>query len=1017
VQVTRHGIAIHRPEADGEAGRWRTPPLAEWSLIVNFPAPTSSVILELHPRHDLVFAWWTAGALSGPVRLPPGERVRLDFPAPVDQVRLRGEGFLLAVRIPAGPAGLERRAVVLPHVPLVQTPRPTPPLWATIANLQQPQPPTDQPPDVPPPRHALGFEVRWRPAPREGVTVWPVAEAAPPLDATIFQLDHREVFFAAGAPVEDLGALTAARFLATTRPAPGPLITPQLLAAVRGLALPEERREGIVRHLAAGDTDAAMELLVENVGAWEPVLSDENWIVGDRDATTHEDAMLPGGDVMQVFPEVRRPANAGLDLFWRDVFDLEDVDGVPRRSVPAPGTYHQYRIRAVDPIGRPSETWTETPILRLEKHVPPPLPAAPDETPADQLALPAPTGVWARVLVRDAPDLTDEDRAWLGDDENAIVLRWGWHDQQRLQDPFAREFRVYWSRTPLDTVTGTLDDVLNLGNGQYRVSITLERPVAADLAKDLTLFAGHPFHLGSHTAGSTITAFLDTRLTAVSGAYPEPRRGPIRFPLRPTVDLIRPPAWSERVKTQPITEQTAYAAVLRNRLQLSAQHPRDTVWVGVSAADDQYYVPDALVPRDSRPGNESAIVPVVCTGLYYGRPHFDVEPPLSPVPVLIAPEPAARPIVFPLDLTDYLAGTGLGAGDLVQPERVSADAVFAAYYAAADGRIMARGEPGESDEEISVPPADRAAIAAALGSADTAALDDRYVVYLAGKHPRRDRLFQAATPRPVPLGPLEETLPPKPGRWVYRVRKADAAGHISTGGAMAAMIVRVPTLERGGAPNRAPAAPDDPPGLVRLRLPPEPEVTHAFLFVQPASTTPGPVGEADILRVPNRPDLYPQGIFLLPPTGDPTSPSLVKALADPDVTVGEDGFRRVALGPLDAPPGARLHVWACSVTRDGVPSLLAGPWSVIMPLAPLSAPTLAAVRVAEDLVFTWTWPDAESHDVALEWSADGAAWERVSPVLWAEAPRYRLRGAAAGQYRLLVVSLDGRSAFSDAVTA
>ena len=73
-------------------------------------------------------------------------------------------------------------------------------------------------------------------------------------------------------------------------------------------------------------------------------------------------------------------------------------DGSGQRAKPPLGQLLGYRIRTLDVVGRPSTTWTDAAPVRLEKHEPPPLPAAPSETPADAFLKPAPTGVSARAL-------------------------------------------------------------------------------------------------------------------------------------------------------------------------------------------------------------------------------------------------------------------------------------------------------------------------------------------------------------------------------------------------------------------------------------------------------------------------------------------------------------------------------------------------------------------------------------------------------------------------------------------
>jgi hypothetical protein len=265
----------------------------------------------------------------------------------------------------------------------------------------------------------------------------------------------------------------------------------------------------------------------------------------------------------------------------------------------------------VDAIGRPSDTWRETGTLRLEKWVPPPLPAGHDATKADALSLPGPTGVYARVLVKGAPDLTDAERTQLGAHSNAVILRWGWHDQQRAQDPFAAEFRVYRTRQRLDAIRGTLDAVTSAGPGAYSATLTLERAIAADAARGLRLDAGYPFEILTHTAGTAVTAQLLARIPLAGGAFAVPQTGGVLMPVRLTPDRTRAAAWDERVEVISIASATQYESQpLFDLLDLSAGHPNDEIFVGVSAADAQPYVPDQRAPLEARPGNESAIVAV-----------------------------------------------------------------------------------------------------------------------------------------------------------------------------------------------------------------------------------------------------------------------------------------------------------------------------------------------------------------------------------------------------------------------
>ena len=88
------------------------------------------------------------------------------------------------------------------------------------------------------------------------------------------------------------------------------------------------------------------------------------------------------------------------------------------------------------------------------------------------------------------------------------------------------------------------------------------------------------------------------------------------------------------------------------------------------------------------------------------------------------------------------------------------------------GSVVDRRNDAEVESEIVIPnPTDREAIAVALGGTRTDALEDRFVIFLAGSHPYRDRLFEPAAAKPVLLGPFQETLQSKAGRYVYRVQQ------------------------------------------------------------------------------------------------------------------------------------------------------------------------------------------------------------------------------------------------------
>lgn len=949
---TRRGVRL-TPE---RASHWLGPPLDGWSVVLDLPRPTKRVTLGFRGPHTLGFAggaaWLPWTTATEPV--PAGDQVTLTFPSEIHQLRLNGDGFLCSIRIPSDPPvsdGMRTVSRVLPPVSLVNTPPPAAPLTATIANLQSPQPVAtgDVPEALAPPRQELGFEVRWLPAPLEGITSWPSSLPPPPSAATLFQLEHQQI---------------------------------------------------------------------DGAAVWTPLVDGDNILTGHRDASPPVVAATAGVDLLALYPEARAPAPGPGALTWPDVFDFV-VDGEPpRRPPPPPGTHHRYRIRAVDAIGRPGTDWIETSALRLEKWAPPPLPVGPTATPAGDLARPAPTGVHARILVQNAPDLTDDERALLGAHQNVLLLRWGWHAAQREQDPFAGEFRVYLTRRNPTAIGATVGAVTDLGSGRYDVALTLERPVAADAALNLRLDAGYPFKILGHGAGTSVTATVVAFVPLAGGAFPVPRPGSVQLPVRLTPDATRPPGWGARVEVVSIGEATAYeSAPIFDALTLSESHPRDELWLGVSSADDQPYVPDALAPADTRSGNESAIVPIRVEATYRGRPSVSESPALDPVPVIVAPEPPSRPMEVRLDFTPLLGGTGLLAGERVRLERAS-DAEVAGAYRLDGERILARvlepERPGDTEVEITVPNAgDRAAIVAGLGGVSILGIDDRFIVFLAAAHPYRARLFQPAIAAPVTLPVITDLLPNAGGRWIYRARRADAAGHLSEDGVTLRGVVRVPTMAAVATPLREPGKAGDPESRVRFLVDGGAEVTHLLVFHREIPADAGREELPELVRVPSATHLAPSDrAKLRTPAGD-----LVAATMVLDLPSATGAPRRDVVANLPVPAGASARVWACAMTRDGVTSPLAGPFPISQPPLPIAAPTLVVSGSRPNLALSWTWPAADdASEVIVERSIDGTSFERVSPRLPASATSTAYRAPAGPAFlRLRARRLDGRTAFSNMV--
>jgi hypothetical protein len=856
------------PLAPRDDSAWFGIGIDDASAVIDFGEPVTSVALEVAAGHTLRCQAGDAWIMTSPQEpVPPGPQAVLTFTAPVTELRLFGRGALFGVwtptNAPAPPDGMLSLAATVLGVALADAPRPAPPLSATATNLQSDTPVV---PGTIPARHQLGMEVQWVPAPSGSPPVWPLDEnVLPPLDATTFQIERR----------------------------------------------------------------------VDPLGPWLPVVSENNRVLGTTTDESPRPEPRPGMDLMQIFPEIAVAATPAPQMHYRDVFLTATPE---QRAALPPGTMLAYRVRAVDFVGRPSLTWTQTAPVRLEKYVAPPVPAAPEEVPADTFTTPAPTGVRARAIVEGDPALTPADRALLGTSDNVVVLSWGWHEQQRQQDPFARQFRIYLAR-PLDGVHGQLLTVTPVPAtpGAFTVDLQLAREISADAARGLYLDAGSPFFIESHTAGVNIQATVRTRIPLPDGIFRTPQTGAVRLPLRLSSALTRPAGWAERLEVapgerfMPITDATVYEFVVRDRLEISEDHPRDEIWLGVSAADGESYVPDTF-PNPSPaplPGNESSVAMVSCQAATMRHPSYSPPHALQPVPRIRAPEPVNGEVRFVVDLAPYLDGMGLTSADRIRPERLAAEDLLAAL-AVRGNRLFAtvvnRRAPDEAEQELVLPnPSDQAALVAGIETGDADRVDDRFVTYLAGVHRYADRLFTAATTAPVPFATFTDAVPPGGRRYVYRVKKADAAGRLSRAAAIAKVILRVPSLMPGPPPKREARQSGDGAETLRLSMPRDDRLQSVLIFeiVLTATTE---LDRAQIIRLPNRADLAPGGaVRLRTPDGSAATPKVV------DVQLAPDPALMLATASLTPAPGGRSAVWACSLTADGIPSALAGPWVVHFP--------------------------------------------------------------------------------------
>jgi hypothetical protein len=758
-------------------------------------------------------------------------------------------------------------SMILPPVLFTNTPRPAAPALFEAKNLQESLPVLPDTIPVASQRSALGFRLQWQPSLQNGLNYWPQDEITAP-------------------PIE------STLYQIEHRQIPSP--------------------------------------------DWGPILPEENWIIGHRRSNEDKAAIHSGADLMQLFPETPGPeANINQLMSWDDVFDFSINDEPVARPVPDLGTTHQYRIRAVDIIGRPSDDWKESNQLDLQKLLPPPVPVGPVPVINDEPNFASPNGVHARLLVKDAPDLTQVEITLLGSDNNVLLLRWGWHKEQRDVDPFAREFRVYRQSESLDSIPGQLVSVVTLGTGRFEAGFQLNRAMRANAVKNTFIeLGGYPFYVESNEAGTSIKMILERRIPDANGQLSPPPTGPVNIPVLIGSDRLQPQGWSSRIGIVQVTNETAYSFELRNALDLSLAHTKDEIWIGVSAADDQPYVEDKLFPVDNRKGNESPVVPVRVQGKFQGRPQLEVPPPMEDVPRLITREPETIGIRFPINAADFLEPGILSGVTHIRLERTDVGTVFNEYRVTDNNRVMAIApSSSQPDLEVTIPnPSDKNNIIEALQQVNAAGLADRYLVFLAASHPYRASFFEAVTANPVPLDVITDSYLPQTNRFVYRIRTGNAAGLISAGDAVLKMVVRVPSLKPGPVPELLPRNRNTPPGLIRVRIAPDENITHVvFFYAEVFAVTSGPTPKSSLLRIANRPDLYPDKLLRFrTPSGD-FAQQFIKDLNDSDITEDETGAKTVSFS-LDEEAGSSWQIWACTLTRDGVPCEPAGPWRKLVPV-------------------------------------------------------------------------------------
>jgi hypothetical protein len=163
-----------------------------------------------------------------------------------------------------------------------------------------------------------------------------------------------------------------------------------------------------------------------------------------------------------------------------------------------------------------------------------------------------------------------------------------------------------------------------------------------------------------------------------------------------------------------------------------------------------------------------------------------------------------------------------------------------------------------------------------------------------------------------PTAPFEDTLPNRPARWLYRLRAVDAMQRPSEQAQLLGVVLHVPSPARAVAPRLVGVEVASGNAVVTVDLAHVVGMAYVFLGTDTSLGT----ATASLATIRNRDDLAPLDRFVVRDADGRVLPALA-------TTPGAGSF---ATASAPVPPGGPvLHVWALSVTPDGVPSRLVGP--------------------------------------------------------------------------------------------
>ncbi|MGV3708053.1 MAG: hypothetical protein ACO1Q7_04370 [Gemmatimonas sp.] len=633
---------------------------------------------------------------------------------------------------------------------------------------------------------------------------------------------------------------------------------------------------------------------------FEPNTKDGIQISG-RNAPTPTDSPAWGFDLLKAFP----PVDAAPGSYATLVKAIETFEA----NVLEYGDDITYRVMSVDATGRESTPQTSAPTP-LRKFVRPPVPGTPPATgPVDPDAVP-PSGIQVRLLQHDNPDLSADDRPLVANGD-VVTLRWGWGPEQRGLDPDVAEFRVYEHDHALTEIRGRTTGAATSSGGGWTLPVQFDQPVAANEFGGVVLVLDTAFRIIGHAAGENVV--LSLAANAVNSAV-VPGAGEFVIN-RTTSQELNSEYWNHRVQTvarTPVAEGSDeienYEVVLPAEwIAVTSALPRQKHAIGVTSADAELYVADRRIGLEPNPrlGNESTVAAVEVIAKYYGRPVLTIAD-LTDVPKVELPRQGGEEVHGVFRPASFLP-PGFAPGSRMLLERIAAESVLA-RLTVSDAAIQLLSANGTSIS-WTLSAADQAAIRAEDAAG---AISDRFLAHAAT---RLDGLEAASTPLGVvdPAQPFTDTLPNRPSRWLYRLRAVDIAGRPSSQGQLLPVVVHVPSPARSIAPEVESVSVSGSVATIRVRARGGDGET-VYVFTKAGSSFVG--AKASLATIRNRTDLPSEARLVV---RDDAGLRLMPTLVSPDSS-------GVAVASIPVAAGAiSIHVWAVSMTADGVPSRLVGP--------------------------------------------------------------------------------------------